>query len=213
MTTVFLVGTSRVALGVHSMNQVVYGWSYGLWLAFFLFRFVRPKLHIHIRQLLEKSQFTRVHIPYFLNLALLIWATIIVFTLFNYLIAKRDFLIPPPQLWLDNMLKKCGLVFNENRMFLNPGFIKSGLVSAPIGGYLGLLYDAYYSKSKTPPSINEGPFFYGILRFISGLVVVSPFLLPYLLIGGENWNVYLIYLLKASLPFSLVTFILFAFGK
>lgn len=44
ITIVGFVGVSRVALGVHSFNQVVYGWSYGLWIAFFMFRFVRPRL-------------------------------------------------------------------------------------------------------------------------------------------------------------------------
>jgi membrane-associated phospholipid phosphatase len=42
--TVLCVGLSRVALGVHSFNQILYGWSYGVWLAFFLFHYARPPL-------------------------------------------------------------------------------------------------------------------------------------------------------------------------
>lgn len=47
------VGFSRVGLGQHSFNQVVYGWSYGLWLAFFLFRFVWRPLSSHLSLLLD----------------------------------------------------------------------------------------------------------------------------------------------------------------
>ena len=90
------VGFSRVALGVHSLNQVVYGWSYGLWLAFFMFRFVWPTLKDHIRTLLDHPSTLKHYTSYYFYLALLIWATLIVFSLFNFLVARRDFPLPPP---------------------------------------------------------------------------------------------------------------------
>ena len=39
---IFFVGFSRAYLGVHSFDQILYGWTYGLWLAFFLFHYFRP---------------------------------------------------------------------------------------------------------------------------------------------------------------------------
>lgn len=50
-TIILSVGFSRVGLGVHSMNQVLYGWSYGAWVALFLFKFVRPRIREHINEL------------------------------------------------------------------------------------------------------------------------------------------------------------------
>ena len=89
------VGLSRVALGVHSLNQVLYGWSYGLWLAFFLFHYARPPLQIHIKRLLTYQSSLVQYIPYYFHLALIIWASIAVMSLLNFLVAKRDFPGPP----------------------------------------------------------------------------------------------------------------------
>jgi hypothetical protein len=153
---ILLVGFSRVALGVHSLNQVLYGWLYGLWLAFFLFRFARPRLSAHIQALLDpQSALAQHYLSYYFHLALLLWATVIVSSIFNFLVARRDFPLPPPQLWLDNMLSKCNIHFNEVKMFICPAFIKMGLVSAPFGAYMGLLLDASLSGSPTPTDINN----------------------------------------------------------
>ena len=52
----FGIGISRFMLGAHSIDQVVYGWSYGLWFAFFFFKYVRPRVQIHLSHLLESNQ-------------------------------------------------------------------------------------------------------------------------------------------------------------
>lgn len=144
ITTVLCVGLSRVALGVHSFNQIVYGWSYGVWLAFFLFHYARPPLQVHIKRMLAQRSPLRPYVDYYFQVAVVIWACVTCFQLFNFLVARRDFQLPPPQQWLDNMMTKCGLVFNEHKMFVVPAFVKMGLVSAPFGAYFGILYDAAY---------------------------------------------------------------------
>lgn len=56
LVTIFMaimIGVSRFMLGAHSIDQVIYGWQYGLWFSFFLFRYARPFIHTHIRLLLE----------------------------------------------------------------------------------------------------------------------------------------------------------------
>ena len=53
VTMSVMIGVSRFMLGAHSIDQVIYGWQYGLWFAFFLFRYARPFIHRHIRLLLE----------------------------------------------------------------------------------------------------------------------------------------------------------------
>jgi hypothetical protein len=32
---------------------VIYGWTYGIWFAFFLFKYARPFFQVHIRRMLE----------------------------------------------------------------------------------------------------------------------------------------------------------------
>ena len=166
-----------------------------------------------MRRLLEKSKITRKHVPFYFRVALLIWAILFVITLFNYLVARRDFLIPPPQFWLDNILAKCNMTYSENRWFLNPGFIKLGLVSSPFGAYLGILYDSYYSRTNTLVTINKTPLKYSFLRLLFGFLMVIPLMLPYIIMREENFNMYFLYFFKTSLPFFLITFFLFGISK
>jgi len=50
---VISIDISRVALGAHSINQVLYGTLLGSWLAFAMFYYLRPFLQVHIRSVLE----------------------------------------------------------------------------------------------------------------------------------------------------------------
>ncbi len=120
-----------------------------------------------------------------MSLALLIWASLAAFSLFNFLAARRDFQVPPPQLWLDNILLKCGKPFNENTMFTVPAFVKMGLVSCPIGAYLGMLLDCKVSRTATHRDINDGPLRLGFMRLTASLVALTPLLIPYIFVKGE----------------------------
>lgn len=51
-----LVGFSRLYNGDHSMDQILYGWLLGLWLAFALHLLVRDFIISHIKTLLYRTQ-------------------------------------------------------------------------------------------------------------------------------------------------------------
>jgi membrane-associated phospholipid phosphatase len=214
---IFTVGLSRVLLGVHSMNQVVYGWSYGAYVALFLFKFVRPRLREHIYEL----PYHREYLSYYLFRALLIWLVVIVFSFFNWIVAKRDFVVPPPQLWLDNLMAKCQMIFNESRMFVAPAFIKMGLVSSPLGAYMGLLLDARLFNGTEVHSLFQPhvqykparPLYYdGVGRLVVGFTLSSPLLLPYFYMK-DDYTVLTQYICRTSVPFFLIFFWLFGFSK
>ncbi len=42
------------------------------------------------------------------------------------------------------MAVKCGLIFDEHKMFVVAAFTKMGVISAPFGAYFGILIDAVY---------------------------------------------------------------------
>lgn len=144
----------------------------------------------------------------------MIWLTLIVFSLFNFLVARRDFYqVEPPKLWLDNMLAKCGIIFNENTAFINPAFIKMAFLSCPFGGYIGILYEAGVLKTGTPPDLYQDLSLQTVVvRFLTLCMLVSPLLMPYFLISND-FNVYVLFFLKTSLPFFLSTIAIYAFGK
>ncbi|TNV72996.1 hypothetical protein FGO68_gene9614 [Halteria grandinella] len=210
MTIIFSVGFSRVALGVHSMNQVLYGWSYGAWVALFLFKFVRPHLRVHINEL----HFHQQYLSYYLFRALLIWLVVITFSFFNYIVAKRDFIIPPPQLWLDNMLLKCNLAFDERKMFVSPAFIKMGLVSSPLGAYMGLLIDAKLFNGRTEQGAVkfQSEKMRALGRLGLSFVMISPLLVPYFMMR-DDYSVLTQYICRTSVPFCLLFLFLFGFSK
>jgi len=51
----FLIGFARFYVGVHTLNQIVYGLCWGLWLAFFFHFVLREKIMGHIRDLTERT--------------------------------------------------------------------------------------------------------------------------------------------------------------
>ena len=56
-----LVGYSRLFLGVHSWNQVFFGWQMGIWLAFTLEFCIKDQLFIHLDKVLmgENTNFVK----------------------------------------------------------------------------------------------------------------------------------------------------------
>lgn len=109
------------------------------------------------------------------------------------------------------MLTKCGLAFNEHKMFVVPAFVKMGVISAPFGAYFGILVDAVYFGG-TRERINSGSLWLAFLRFITISVLVLPFTLPFFYISSTN-HVWFLYLFKISVPFFLPPFVMFAFAR
>ena len=108
------------------------------------------------------------------------------------------------------MMTKCGLVFNEHKMFVVPAFVKMGLVSAPFGAYFGILYDAaYYGGTQFKENT---PFIVAFKRFVILAFVIAPITLPFFYVSSVN-HVWVLYLFKVSMPFFLATFVMFAFAK
>lgn len=50
-----LMGFSRVLLGVHSLNQILYGWCLGIWVAFFCFFILHDPLKQRVDSILSKT--------------------------------------------------------------------------------------------------------------------------------------------------------------
>lgn len=109
------------------------------------------------------------------------------------------------------MLSKCGLAFNEHKMFVVPAFVKMGVISAPFGAYFGILVDAVYFGG-TRERINNGSLWLAFLRFITISALVLPITLPFFYISSTN-HVWVLYLFKISVPFFLPTFVMFAFAR
>jgi len=109
------------------------------------------------------------------------------------------------------MLAKCGLTFNEHKMFVVPAFIKMGVISAPFGAYFGILVDAVYFGG-TRERVNKGSAWMAMMRFMTISAIVLPITIPFFYISSQN-HVWVLYLFKVSAPFFVATFVMFAFAR
>ena len=50
------IAYSRMILGVHSLNQVIYGGSIGIWLALFVYFILREPLLRHLKKLQAREE-------------------------------------------------------------------------------------------------------------------------------------------------------------
>lgn len=101
------IGVSRFMLGAHSIDQVIYGWTYGLWFAFFLFKYLRPRLQRHVRRILEtNTQDIAIHdqaavksesLKYIIA-ALILWLLLIVVSGLIYYLTSHNF--DYPEFWI-----------------------------------------------------------------------------------------------------------------
>jgi hypothetical protein len=217
------IGISRFMLGAHSFDQVLYGWSYGLFFAFFLFRYARPFVQVHIRRLLENSgssggefgihdqaQLRKQTLWYVIS-ALSCWIVVIAVSGVLYYVTATGFTYPDH--WIKKIIQCNGGEdgLSPNGMFTNNAFISTGGASSLFGAYFGILLDSLYLKG-TPATINKTPFWKSLLRLALSLLCVSPFTLPYILISSKK-PMMIVYLFKQTVPLFFVMLILFSVTK
>ena len=96
------IGYSRVVLGVHSWNQLLFGWQLGAWMALTLHYCCRDKLHENVQQLFYDRDTDFVSLA-FKWLSLL--AIVLVVQIVNYVV-KEPWIVNDP-VWEANIVAKC----------------------------------------------------------------------------------------------------------
>ena len=217
------VGISRILLGVHSFNQVLYGWSYGVWLALVLHTFAREKLCAHVRALMRTRKISQEEyllkgikveegpeidkVACFMK-AIALWTIIAFLSYANlcYTYATFEY----EDIWIERILAKCHpdqTDINSNKIFADSAFIKTGLVSAIFGAYFGLLLDSAF-LGGTRITDNETTITKGFGRLVVGGILVLPLILPYLLISSKH-SMWFLYLFKCTLSFFVLMILVF----
>ena len=97
------IGYSRVILGVHSWNQVLFGWSLGIWIAFTLHFCVKDGIVENAWNLLHGEE-TRFSSMVMRCLALMLFSVAI--QIGDY--ALMDSVIVIESRWKENIAEKCG---------------------------------------------------------------------------------------------------------
>ena len=128
------IGFSRVVLGVHSWNQVFFGWSLGIWIAFTLHFCVKDQIVENAWKLLQGED-TR-HFEMMVRCVALMIITYSI-CIFDYWL--MDSLIVNDEVWWENIHAKCPDKVRSHA-FQADSIRKSGVVAIAFGSYLGLVF-------------------------------------------------------------------------
>ena len=204
---IIMVMISRIILGAHSINQVIYGCLLGLGNYFVIFYI----LSFHKYNNLDFLNFFKKKVN---NLILMIFhLVLIIITIIIYFSVKESN--------IDEITKK---IFNGERckikkdylMYKNDGFYQSLSITAVIGSHLGILILMILIEKKFGV-VNENLIIWNRVIFkywlfrLPILIISGIGIILYLIIPGK-WNLALVFIFKSVTPFFLATLGLFSLG-
>lgn len=138
-----LAGTiaySRFILGMHSLNQIVYGSLLGIWLAISFYFIIQERFITHATELVQDRVFhNRVLGKKFVSLALLafvILSLMMTVEVTIYLLASTFFI--PSDTWIVAITADCG-ADALTHAFMALSLVQTGQVAIGFGAYFGLL--------------------------------------------------------------------------
>ena len=122
------IGFSRMLLGVHSLNQVIFGLVIGVWAAFTFHFCIRKPFTSHIKSLSDRTSQ--------MMLLTLVYILAVVIVCVSYEVVTP--LIDP--VWSKNISAKCG-VEKLNHAFQNQGVNVIGPITMGVGSYHGCVFE------------------------------------------------------------------------
>eukprot|EP00347_Sterkiella_histriomuscorum_P012454 403368512 len=206
-----LVGFSRFYLNVHTFNQIVYGWTFGIWLAFYFHFCMRDILMKHIENISERKEY---QVPYMncISISFLIFVAVFMSQVATYLIVEETFTADPK--WIRNIYIKCGKdTTKKNGTLSYKQVIDSGISTAFYGGYLGILvYRKIFGVAhKDILKVNS----LVIIKFVARIIVMGimgiPAILLYFLLP-DTAHLAVLIIFKTLLPVNYGAFIIYGFS-
>lgn len=131
------IGYSRFVLGMHSMNQIVFGLLLGAWVAVSFHFLGYEPLCTQIKSMLSGEFFETDGKRRFLRTTLVtfgVFGVAMVIQIVDFLIVSPGF--TPQQIWLDNLTADCADGVPTDS-FMALGLIQSGIISIGFGAYYG----------------------------------------------------------------------------
>ena len=165
-----LVGYSRYFFGLHSFNQILLGWVYGIGFTVYFYYILNSKDLIVDRLILffdKISKYSKIkfRINCSICLTFFLIVTFLVPWIIFYVYDKRDDI---DQTYIDNMINKCGIDYiNNNLLFYKNCFGDVGTISIVFGIMYGvLLSSGNYSHEEFWPNYWMLPKWKKALRMI-----------------------------------------------
>ncbi|TNV78051.1 hypothetical protein FGO68_gene11152 [Halteria grandinella] len=181
------MGFARIYQGVHSIDQVLYGWQMGIWGALYFHFCLKDAIisHIDSGELTAKSAL----------LATAIFALAIASQIAAYFYVDYNFQIPT--LWIENLELKCSPQ-PLYKTFHYKSLIQAGMTPAAYTAYLGFIWkQKLFQGQSVNLQTDIGRYF---LRIIVIGSLCLPFGLLYVLVPWSLGSIWLLLLLKTLLP-------------
>ena len=166
---IFGVMCSRVYLGAHSINQVIYGTGVGIISALFMHYSVKPQVYKHLYNLSSISPARTNYVPFVLNSTFVFVMTqLIPFLTYWYVVNYTTI----PQLYMDNLLSKCPAQ-TITKVFHERAFPYIGKTTLAFGAYIGILIQ---HRFFTTNCTNKTEFWKSLIRFAFTYLICWVFL-------------------------------------
>ena len=203
---ILLINFSKVILGVHSINQIIFGDTLGFCIYFIFFQIIKP-YKIDIDNFLGKFLNIRYHI---INAILFI--VVLTYILMGAIYLERE---EENSVLKTRLELYCGV--NENQMLTRNSIIKSFYIMSYFGMICGLTAFTIILKNRYNYNFNAANYYYrnidmkwykkyGI-RFLIVLLCFIPY--PITFLRPKYINKYLVYVFCSALPMFLFGFFLF----
>ena len=200
------IGYSRFVLGMHSMNQIVFGFFLGGWLAFSFHFLGYDPLFNNLKSMLAGEYFDLENKKRFFNTTVItfsVFAIVMVIQIVNFLIVSPTF--TAQLIWYQNIIADCGAMPKDSFMAL--GLIQTGIVAIGFGAYYGVVISCY---AFVPADTLEGVPGKRVLSALIMAALALPGGVMYLLFNKFE-NQVLVLILGQVLPMFLIPFLPFGF--
>lgn len=213
---IFIIGFSRIYLGVHSFTQVILGWIYSQFISTIYF-LVREPLKMQIQDFSTKEILTqndKQTTITFLKRFFLILLAYSIFLLLNtltYHFLKRNKEIP--SIWLHNIETKCERnKYVDQNIFLEAELLNSSFGSITFGMFFGIIFlkkCRQIQEKKRMKLLKMGKSFVKpktflncLLRFLI-LLFLSLTLMSiiFLIEDKKDENIFILFIFKYNFPF------------
>ena len=204
---------SRLALGAHSLNQILLGSfiGYQIYLLFFYVIKIDIDMHKEIKTLMKLSNFYILVII----ISIILISGILIFNFFP-LVFDLDV-----NQYLDRIMENCpGTPYSKT--FDYEAYFMLAACSSLVGGYYGIIYDIKFNLNNSQEKwieLNFGEKLWNKTDFLRGfkrlgvilVILFVPFSLTLMVSSHAHTNY--IFIIKNLIPYFLLNFILFGFVR
>ena len=202
------INLSRIVLGVHSLNQVIFGDTLGFTVYFIICQIIKPHL-------IESKKFFTAFLSLKFHIYNVIFLIINTISLAIAAAVNDDIEAENYEILKNKLIEICGS--NENGMLSRDAKSKCLYITAYYGMIYGMTLLSYYVKKKYYENYEELNYYYKnikskwYIKYCTRLLFIAICYVPQITVyASKNINIYVVYILGSAFPLFIYGFSLFS---